>query len=339
MAELTKEQIELATHLESIFMPYGSRQRQEANRKQNGNPESQQGLRFAHYTSADAALKIIKQKRVWMRNATCMSDYREVQYGFTMLQKYFVDEAKRGAFVAALDACAPGAAMEAIKLFDQWYAGPNGIPLNTYIASVSEHESKEDQHGRLSMWRGFGGVNTVRVAIVFRTPWNTGALFALNTLFSPVAYLTEAEVFGVLDEVVRNIGVDRAFLSSIDPQRIIDIVFYMLLAGVTCLKHEGFGEELEWRVIYCPKFRPSPLIEVSTEVVAGVPQPIHWLPLDEKVSDDVALLDLTRMLDRVIIGASPYPWVIYEAFVSALRDIGMTKPEERVFVSGIPIRG
>lgn len=339
MPELTKEQIELGMQLESIFMPHGSRQRQEANRKQNGDPKSRQGLRFAHYTSAEAALKIIKQKRMWMRNATCMADYREVQHGFTMLQKYFGDKAKLNAFVATLDACAPGAAMEAIKRFDQWYSGPNGIPLNTYIASVSEHERKEDQHGRLSMWRGFGGGNTVRVAIIFRAPWNTGAALTLNMLFSPVAYLTETEVFGVIDEVVHNVGAHRAFLSSLDPQRIIDIVFYMLLVGVTCLKHEGFGEELEWRLIYCPKFRPSPLVAVSTEVVAGVPQLIHWLPLDAKVSDDVAPLDLTRMLDRVIIGASPYPWATYEAFVSALRDIGMTKPEERVLVSGIPIRG
>jgi hypothetical protein len=46
----------------------------------------------------------------------------------------------------------------------------------------------------------------------------------------------------------------------------------MLLAGVTCLKHEGFREEREWRAIYCPRFYPSPLMGSDIEVIGGVPQ-------------------------------------------------------------------
>ena len=38
--------------------------------------------RFVHYTSADNALKIIRTKRLWMRNTTCMADYREVEHGY-----------------------------------------------------------------------------------------------------------------------------------------------------------------------------------------------------------------------------------------------------------------
>jgi len=35
-----------------------------------------------HYTSAEAALSIIGDKRVWIRNTTCMSDFREVEHRF-----------------------------------------------------------------------------------------------------------------------------------------------------------------------------------------------------------------------------------------------------------------
>ena len=59
--------------------------------------------RFVHYTSAEAALRIIQNKRIWMRNVTAMSDYSEVP-------------TIRKAFVEALEACTPGAAEEAFKL-------------------------------------------------------------------------------------------------------------------------------------------------------------------------------------------------------------------------------
>ena len=41
------------------------------------------------------------------------------------------------------------------------------IRLNTYITCVSEHQDSEDKHGRLSMWRAFGGGTGTRVGIVF----------------------------------------------------------------------------------------------------------------------------------------------------------------------------
>jgi hypothetical protein len=62
------------------------------------------------------------------------------------------------------------------------------------------------------------------------------------------------------------------------------------------------------------------------------------LPLDSTVSDALGDLDLSRMFDRLIIGPSPYPWVMYEAFTAALTKAGVMEAETRVFTSGIPIR-
>jgi hypothetical protein len=119
---------------------------------------------------------------------------------------------------------------------------------------------------------------------------------------------------------------------------VVGWVFNMLVAAVTCLKHEGFHEEREWRVIYAPQRVPSELMESSIEVVGGIPQTVYKILLDGKKSDALADIDLARLLDRVIIGPSQFSWAMYEAFVKALSDLGVEKPETRVCISGIPIR-
>jgi hypothetical protein len=56
-------------------------------------------------------------------------------------------------------------------------------------------------------------------------------------------------------------------LSGLERQRLLAMAFTMLVAGVVCLKHEGFHEEREWRIIYSPKRSPAPLITSSIEVI------------------------------------------------------------------------
>jgi hypothetical protein len=80
-------------------------------------------------------------------------------------------------------------------------------------------------------------------------------------------------------------------------------------------------------------------MESSTEIIVGIPQIVYKIPLDTKVSATLGDLDLSRLFDRLIIGPSPYPWPMYEAFVAALGKAGVANPEDRVFTSNIPIRG
>jgi hypothetical protein len=328
---LTPEQYKLALRLEEIFMPEARRQRIRANFGEESTGES---IRFVHYTSADAALKIIKNKRMWMRNTTCMTDYREVQHGMELLYKFFADASRKDAFISALDACHQGAVSEAVNLFDRSTAN---ILFHTYVTSISEHDDKEDIQGRLSMWRAFGGGST-RVAIVFRVPRFTSGSLALNLLFSPVAYLTETEVQSVMQEVIQNIKNNLEFLRTVERPIIVQIIFGMFQAAVVCLKHEGFREEREWRAIYSPMIRPSPLMESSIEVIGGVPQTVYQIPLDQTKSSVLADIDFARLFDRLIIGPTVYPLAIGEAFVSALRAINVDSPHTRVFASNIPIR-
>lgn len=290
--------------------------------------------RFVHYTSAEAALGIINSKRIWMRNTNCMADYLEVQHGHEILVRFFSDAAKKKAFVDALDISVPGAANEAIKLFDQWW---DDIRFSSYITSLSEHEDKEDQHGRLSMWRAFGG-NAARVAIIFRIPGIARGAEALNLLFSPVTYLTEKEMQNQMTRVTKSIRDNKVFLQSVDRQFIVGSVFHMLVTGVACLKHEGFREEREWRAVYSPNRNPSNLMKSSIKVIGGVPQLVYELPLDETVSKSLADLDFARLFDRLIIGPTQYAQPIYSAFVEALTRAGVPDADKLVVASGIPIR-
>jgi hypothetical protein len=321
----TEEEIEAARRLESIFMPAAMLRREALTRDD---------FRFVHYTSAEAGLAIIGSKRIWMRNTTCMADYREVQHGFDLMNKYFADKEKITVFSDALDQNFPEVTNEAINYFNQWW---NDTRFNTYISFISEHDRTEDSHGRLSMWRAFGG-NTARVAIVFKLPRISNGSRALNLMFSPVAYMNEPEVEEEIKNVISNIKRESAYLGSLDRWTIIHYVFLMLIAAVTCLKHEGFREEREWRVLYSPGRTPSSLMEKATVAIGGVPQVIYKIPLDAGVSSILADLDLTTLLDRIIIGPTPYPLVMYGAIVERLKEIGVQDADKRVFISGIPIR-
>jgi hypothetical protein len=88
---ITPEQYDQAVRLGSILMPYATKQRQALFEKAHDQSQA----RLIHYTTAESALGIIRSKRFWMRNTNCMSDYREVQHGFDIFNRFFSDQAKR----------------------------------------------------------------------------------------------------------------------------------------------------------------------------------------------------------------------------------------------------
>lgn len=326
---LTDEELTMFRRMAGIFMPHAKRKTDER------YPDRSVAARFVHYTTAEDALKIIGTKRLWMRNTVCMTDYREVEHGHGLLLRLFANKAWREQFVSALDECSPNVASEAINLFDR-----NWVHLrnNTYIACLSEHDHKEDWHGRLSMWRAFGAT-TARVAIVIGVPLYSGASESLRLVFSPVAYFTEQQTADELAAVVQNIRAETAFLRTVDRATLLATVYSMLLAAATCLKHEGFSEEKEWRAIYSPgAIAPSPLMEQSIEVIGGVPQRVQMIPLDARKSADIAALDFAQIFDRLIIGPSQFPLPMYDAFVEELKKAGVSDADKRVVASTIPIR-
>lgn len=326
------EEMQVFRRLAAIFLPHAHK------RTSQTYPSGDGFAKFAHYTSASAALQIIESKRFWLRNAMCMADYSEVTHGFELIRKALAAESGFKALEAALDQCVPGVAQRAVETFDYHLLG---IRTNTYIACVSEHDAvKEDRHGRLSMWRAFGSSDT-RVAIVLSVPWYSSASWALSLTFSPVAYLSDSEVAAEVATVIENIRGNTQFLREVEPVKVQATMFQMLLTATTCLKHEGFAEEKEWRAIYEPTWVPphsKDLMVRSTRCVNGVPQHVYEVPLDVTMSPDLADIDIAHLFERLIIGPTQYPLALKDAFVDALAKAGVQDADSRVFISGIPIR-
>ena len=319
-----------------ILMPYFMKKTRELFLQKPGPLRG----RLVHYTTAEAALNIIRTKRFWMRNTNCMSDFSEVQHGFDILQRFLAINERRESFTDALDDCIPGVASEAITAFNNSW---RDIRFNSYIACLSEHQDSEDLNGRLSMWRAFGGTST-RIGIVLDLPYTFSTL-ALNIMFSSVAYFSKSAAQEDLETVIGSVRDNREYLRTIGRDALARLVFLTFLFRVVCLKHEGFHEEREWRAIYAPTLGaytptlgPSRLMESSTEVVSGVPQVVYKVPFDASVSDQIADLDFMQIFDHLIIGPTPYPQPIYSAFVNELAKAGVANSDEKVRVSEIPIR-
>jgi hypothetical protein len=289
------------------------------------------GGRFAHYTTAAAALSIIKSKSIWMRNATCMADYSEVQHGFKKLNA----QAGFKLLTDILDQELAGAGKEALNLFNQWWGDTQ---LETYIASISEHDAHEDTHGRLSMWRAFGGGQIGRVAFVLKIPSSPPVGALLNLWVSPVEYFSDDELANELRALSSNVQAKIDVLKQAPRPMLIGAVFAMLVAGIVCLKHEGFLEEREWRIVHNPKRASTPLMRSDVEIMNGIPQLVFKIPIGGGPPNELDALRLENLLDRIIIGPTPYPWAMYQAFVTALTDAGVPDAGSKVFVSGIPIR-
>ncbi|MBO4221921.1 DUF2971 domain-containing protein [Bradyrhizobium neotropicale] len=325
MAQLTAEELAKIERLNGILFPYADRRRKEMIARKG---------RFVHYTSAENALNIIRHRCLWMRNTVCMSDYREVLHGLDALRRFFGRDANRAAFTDALNECFQGVADEAITQFDQSLQANH---LGTYIASISEHDDREDAHGRLSMWRAFGN-STARVAMVIKLDLALGKNAKLGAELSPVAYFTEQEFADEVNAVIANIRNNREFLQSIGRPWLLTTVRLMLISAMVGLKHEGFHEEREWRIIHAPWRHTEAHIPSSIETVGGVPQRIFKIPLQNDAEARLTGLDPNELLDRIIIGPTQYPFAMYEAFATALTEVGVVDAAKRIVISQIPVR-
>lgn len=323
--KLTDEEIAVGIELDRIFAPSAHSKREKIRTE---------GGRFVHYTSAENAVKIITSRRVWMRNVQCMNDYSEAVYGHRKLVDLFQKPPLKDAYLRALAPFGENMGETILNQFDQWWGN---IQFNTYICSISEHAEAEDFHGRLSMWRAYGG-STAKAALILRLPLTPGAVVGLPLFLSPVEYLTDAQIESDFLASIRSIEQNVSYLKEVDPQRIWNAGFFALVLTALCLKHEGFKEEREWRIIHLPHAIPSGHIEQGVEVIGGVPQTVFKIRLENKPEEQISGIGISEMIDRIIIGPSVYPVPIYQAFTSLLAEAGVTDAASRVATSFIPLR-
>jgi hypothetical protein len=305
-----------------IFHPYAAERQSTA---------LSEGTRFVHYTSADAAMKIIRKREVWMRKSSCMNDFREVEHGLECLLKALTSPDLGKKFSTALDNIFKGFSAEFEKFFVPY------IPLirtDTYITCFSKHRDDEDILGRLSMWRAYGeatGVALVLNPSPFLTPSNV-----LNAWSTPVAYLSDQEFRNEFERLIDNIDKEADLLKNQERDLLRNSVFRLFWFAAVATKHPGFKEEKEWRVVHNPSIYPSVHLTKDIEVFHGTPQPVYKIPL--KDVPELVGIEIPSLLNRLIIGPTKYPLAIREAFLSLLTEAGIQNSADKVYMSEIPLR-
>jgi hypothetical protein len=104
-------------------------------------------------------------------------------------------------------------------------------------------------------------------------------------------------------------------------------------------KHPSFEEEGEWRIIYRPKDSPTPF-DVPKKIVSvnGIVQRVHCLRMKNQPDKNLTGADLNELLDKVLIGPTPNPTLVEDAFIQLADMAGLDNPTTRVAVSAVPLR-
>ncbi|MEI6343448.1 MAG: DUF2971 domain-containing protein [Verrucomicrobiota bacterium] len=293
--------------------------------------------RFIHYTSAENAFKIINSREFWLRNVRCMNDHREVTHGCDSILRHLRDVDSRQRLASAMHAIAPGAFESALADFNKM-TQEGHLELGTYIGSLSEHPNEEDKHGRLSMWREYGG-KAGCVGIVLNIPRESRAAADLGVAFSPVAYMDDDKVRGWLDDVAQRSMDELDFLRSLGVDGLRRAIVQMLVIAATCMKHEGFSEEREWRLVHNPNLMHGTGLRAQFELIGGIPQKVCCLPLGDGDRSDAESLAFSDLFERIIIGPTTYKFPILDSLVHALEAAGVRDPMGRISFSDIPLRG
>ena len=288
--------------------------------------------RFAYYTSASTALNILRGKQLWMRAAACMNDYKEIDYGIQLLnQSIYTSETRRQRIHHLVDELGwPPTFLS--DLLGDLNRNETELSTHTYLACLSEHPVEEDQRGRLSMWRAYGRKTGVAFVLKARPLLNPSRPLSLSLL--PVEYLDEDGFSIAIDRLIESVEDNLDELRTIKAKSVMKYFTNILLYSLFSVKHPGFIEEREWRIIYQEHAHK---LDYDLVVVDSVPQIIYKLPMLGANDKGRGVL-LNDVLDSIIIGPTEYGNVVYAAFVKALKELGIKNASGRVFMSNIPLR-
>jgi hypothetical protein len=305
----------------SIFFPYAT----DAHALAQDN-----GFLFAYYTNADTAIRILQSKSIWLRNASLMNDFSEVQHGYDCIRAAMAMGGGRR-LSQALGVIGSNVLERSWEFFKD---RADDLFEQTYIACISEHRIG-DHEGRLSMWRAYGG--NAGVAFVFKGAPMRYESDALGVYSSPVFYGRAAEMNQEFLRIADRIKANEGLVAGLGEQMVLDTLFQMFWFGCVCTKHPAFEEEREWRVIGSPS-----VFEVNlpsqVETLGGTPQRIYRLEFKDMADSGIEGLHLDALVDRVLVGPCDHPGVIADALAGKMNEAGIEKPEARIQFTYIPLR-
>lgn len=290
-------------------------------------------LKLAHYTTAENALNIINGETMWLRNAGVMNDHSEIEHGRSILAAALDLPTLGGRLLPILNRAHSGLAE---RITDYVQRQRRQARERIFMISLCE-TTENDKLGRLSMWRAYGG-KTSGAALVFNGAIFDDAQMQLMSFGSPVLYGDIEEFALQLRAVIERLEHAPALLRNVTGDIAFGAVSSALDFAILSVKHKGFEEEREWRVIHRPFDYASAHVVEKVAAIGGTPQLIYQMPLVNRPGMNMPNLTLDRLLHRVIVGPSLHPETTWRALVEALRAKGVNKPEARVVISDIPLR-
>jgi Protein of unknown function (DUF2971) len=290
------------------------------------------GARFSHYTSLSNALNILRSRQFWMRKATLLNDYTEMQYGSDILFDCYRSE--KGKHFRNLMLQKFSDEWEKFEqTFNYWH---DEMKSDTYIACFSEHSDTEDNIGRLSMWRAYGGSNGVAL-ILNPDPFHSD-MDNLGPWTVPIQY-TSPDNFS--DQFFKMCDGLEGIVSDIDDenrQPFINAIFEKFRSLSVAVKHVGFHEEREWRIIFSPKLDSPHSIESKVEVINGLPQRVCKINLKNDDAKGIKGIEIHELINRIVIGPTEFSREVKEALCDELSDHNILNPGKMVIASDIPLR-
>ncbi len=260
-----------------------------------------------------------------------MNDYQEIIIGEFLLEKTYntLNAGKKlREFIKKID---PNLSTDLVFNYNRVRHNLN----KTYAFCLTE-EMANDKYGRLSIWRAYVPKNGVALILNIETfikETNKTRAFTMPMFYYDLDEFAEKfEVFANnLEEYLNKVN-------NIDEFEESKFLHNKFLITVLSLKHKGFEEEKEWRILYNDEIYPADnFVKEKIEILNGVPRIVKILNF-EALNDDTYYTKLNDVLHKIIIGPSDNPKQLQEIFIKKLVENGVNNAESKVIISEIPVR-
>ena len=300
--------------------------------------------KLIHYTSALVARNIIEKEQLWLRKTTFMNDYSEITYGKQCLENILNDPEIT---IILKNVLKPFINIDnnLNNLKEIYHLFINDIEKKIYISCLSEHLPEENTIGRLSMWRAYSNSSGVALVINPRLVQILGPSFITPSVIYSKEKLKEnfIKILKDIDNIIKS-NLEKIPKINESPIKIFHSLFYAMYIYVITLKHQGFWEEREWRIILSLFFQDlistainSKKIERSIENIKGNPEVIYKLNLKE-----FSFINPKgeSFLEKIIIGPNANAELLVESFSEILKNKRFNDEQIKnmITVSNIPLR-
>jgi hypothetical protein len=290
---------------------------------------------LAHYTSIRALEKILRDDEIWFSNPLFMNDLEEMRFGFNV----GFDKVMSSPIVNQASGSDERAA-EIRRIFLHYYQQYDAEhAFNVYVFCASRHDP-EDNDGRLSMWRAYGG-NGAGASIVFNTA-SLGEVVDSPLIIAKVRYASPSERSEHIESILEQWGkiVASHEIASDKLYLVTYRLFYLIELFALTTKHRGFVEEEEWRIIYMPDRDTKKLLtdRFDYDISGRGVEPKLKLKLTTLPEGLGTGLSLATLLDRIILGPSISTTLARKSIVRMLEKVHKAEFVNRVFSSSIPLR-